>query len=163
MSWLKLQWASRKTYWRTLPNIAAWTNGYQSFWFKRSPQVFPTGLGSCFLDASSCRSLISWSFKMISSRCNLRDGLIFGWAACLGHEMQEHATTTCTRSIPFRRPEFFPQIFKLQIFSCKLFLHQHGKVPNCIQLKSTKLDLDSSKFVTKNCQSGSIRNKCANP
>ena len=39
---------------------------------------------SCFLDASSCRSLNSCSFLMISSCCNLRDGLIFGWAACLG-------------------------------------------------------------------------------
>ena len=44
-----------------------------------------TGLGSCFLDASFCRSSISCSFnKIISSCCNLRDGLIFGWAACLG-------------------------------------------------------------------------------
>ena len=84
MSSLNLQWASRKTYWRNLPNIAAWTTGYQSVWFKRSPQFFPTGLGSCFLDASSCKSLISWSFEMISSCCNLRDGLICGWTACLG-------------------------------------------------------------------------------
>ena len=42
--------------------------------------------------------------------------------------MPKHATTTRTRPIRFQKPEFFPQIFNLQIFVCKLFLHPHGKV-----------------------------------
>ena len=52
--------------------------GYKSFWFKRVSAVLPlqAGFGSCFLDASFCRSLISCSLnKIISSSCNLRDGL----------------------------------------------------------------------------------------
>ncbi len=49
----------------------------QIFLIQAVSRVLPmrTGLGSCFLDASSCRSLISWSFEMISASCNLRDGL----------------------------------------------------------------------------------------
>ncbi len=47
----------------------------------------------------------------------------------MAKNIQKHATTTCTRSISFQKPEFFPQIFNLQIFFCKFFLHQHGNLP----------------------------------
>ena len=248
IAWLNLQWASRKPYERTLPNVAAWTTGKcylkcLRLWVMKAcwPQIFliqalsavlpavlplQTGLGSCFLDASFCRSSISCSLnKIISSCCNLRDGLIFGWTVCLGpwvdaiydtvdgrnpappviygtlwkmgnspyqlvqdslHQQllcmaawlqvpkalrgtggtetfiksqafwinisshkwdsmnnirsERHCSAWCQNtqqlhamagSNPFQKPEFFPQIFNLQIFLCKPFLHQHGKGTNC--------------------------------